>query len=217
MRRSIGLAAACWWLVLALGALGIGVRDTAPTPGGAVLCLLLILAPTALALPAGRALLMPLWALETIVAWALLGALLMLVDPIALGRGLAFLLLLPAAFGALASPSLLLAAWFAPSRAGTIRRRGYLCAALPVGLLLLRALDALGALTALLFCLLSFLTALLIWSIQRQSGTEAGMGADPATSDVVTAPLPQSAALSSPASAVSIRPVIALGARGRLD
>lgn len=217
MRRSIGVAVACWWLILALCALGVGMRDAVLTPGGALLCLLFVVAPTALALPAGRALLSPLWALETILSWSLLGALIALVDPFTLGRGLAFCLLMPLAFGAFASPSLLLAAWVAPARATAIRHQGYLFALLPVGLLLLQGLGALGPLTALLFGLLLVLVYLLYWSIQRQpreavapvamrtQATELSMVTiDPAPRPVARQP-------------VSLRPVVALNTRSPLD
>ncbi|HEY8596940.1 MAG TPA: hypothetical protein VIL85_00840 [Thermomicrobiales bacterium] len=216
MRRSIGVAVACWWLILALGMLGVGVRDTELTPGAVLLCLLFVVAPTALALPAGRALLAPLWALETILSWSLLGVLIALVDPFALGRGLAFCLLLPLVFGVFASPSLLFAAWLAPARATAIRHQGYLLALLPVGLLLLRGLGALGPLTALLFGLPLILAYLLYWSIQRQpqsSIAPAAVGvpvsgtiptADPASRSVAPQP-------------VSLRSVVALNTRSPLD
>lgn len=216
MRRSIGVAVACWWLILALGALGVGVRDAVLTPGGALLCLLFVAAPTALALAAGRALLAPLWALETIFSWSLLGVLIALVDPFALGRGLAFCVLLPVAFGAFASPSLLLAAWFAPARARSIRHQGYLFALLPVGLLLLRGLGALGPLTGLLFGLLLVLAYLLHWSIQRQpQGTIA-----PAAISIQVGLAPATIAPASVAVAqqpVSLRSVVALNTRSPLD
>lgn len=217
MRRSIGVAVACWWLILALGVLGVGVRDAVLTLGGAFLCLLFVVAPTALALPAGRALLSPLWALETILSWSLLGILVALVDPFTLGRGLAFCCLLPLAFGAFASPSLLLAAWVAPVRATSIRHQGYLFALLPVGLLLLQGLGALGPLTALLFGLLLMLAYLLYWSIQRQprevSAPAAASAQATELAAVTTDPAPRSVAHQP----VSLRPVVALNTRSPLD
>ncbi len=216
MRRSIGVAVACWWLILAVGVLGVGVRDSVLTPGGALLCLLFVMAPTALALPAGRALLSPLWALETILSWSLLGVLMALVDPFALGRGLAFFVLLPVVFGAFASPSLLLAAWVAPTRATAIRHQGYLFALLPVGLLLLRGLGALGPLTAFLFGVLLTLAYLLYWSIQRQPQEaiapvvmSAQTGAKPAAIDPATVVAAHQA--------VSLRSVVGLNTRSPLD
>ena len=217
MRRSIGVTIACWWLILALGVLGVGVRDTTLTSGGVLLCFLFVAAPTSLALPAGRALLAPLWALETILCWSLLGVLLAFVDPFALGRGLAFCLLLPIAFGAFASPSLLFAAWRAPERATSLRQRGYLFAILPVGLLLLQGLGALGPLTALLFGLLVLLAYLLSWSIQRQPQQAI---VDTATSaQIANAPIAANAVppLTVAPQPVSLRPVVALNTRSPLD
>jgi hypothetical protein len=216
MRRSIGAAVACWWLILALGVLGVGVRDAVLSPGGALLCLLFVVAATALALPAGRVLLSPLWALETILSWSLLGVLIALVDPFALGRGLAFFFLLPLVFGVSASPSLLVAAWIAPARATAIRHQGYLFALLPVGLLLLQGLGALGPLTALLFSLLLVLVYLLYWSIQRQSQQTIGTTVSaPATVPSATPTDPAPTAVEPRAG--SFQPVVALNLRSPLD
>lgn len=166
--RAIGSALLCWMAVGTLVALGIGVHDATPTPGVLLLCLLLVLAPTAVALPAGRKLRAPLWAVETIAAWALLGYLVFLVDPTTIGRGPAYLLGLSAFFGALASPGLLLAAWACPDLAGAIRRQGYLLAGLPCGVLLLRGLDAASPLTTIVFGLLMGAAELLLWSSLRR-------------------------------------------------
>src|SRR5690242_11617913 len=87
--RAIGLALACWGMIFALVALGLAGASSALTPVGLLICILLVLGPTAVALPAGRALRAPLWAAETIVSWSLLGYLLVLVDPSVLGHGLA--------------------------------------------------------------------------------------------------------------------------------
>lgn len=216
MRRSIGVAVACWWLILALGVLGVGVRDAVLSPGGALLGLLFVVAATALALPAGRALLAPLWALETILSWSLLGALIALVDPFALGRGLAFCVLLPVAFGAFASPSLLLAAWFAPTRARPIRQQGYLFALLPAGLLLLKGLGALGPLTVLLFGLLIALASFLSWSIRRQPQETTAPAALSTQSDRIVTAIDPVMAAASP-QPVPLRPVVALNTRSPLD
>jgi hypothetical protein len=213
--RAIGLALACWGSVFALVALGLGGAGSALTPVGLLLCILLVLGPTALALPAGRVLGAPLWAVETIVAWSFLGYLLVLVDPSVLGHGLAFLLLLPACYGAFASPGLLLAAWLAPARAAVIRRQGYLLAALPGGVLVLRALDALAPLTALLFGLLLLSTQVLFMASLRRP-QPADLTAAPAERAVETLPAPAPVAVPREAP-VPLRPVIAIAARGRLD
>ena len=210
-RRSIGLAVACWWLVVALGSLGVGVRDTALTPGVVIMALLLTIAPTALAVPAGRRLAMPFWALETSVSWATLSILLILVDPLALGTSIALLLLLPPRLGALAAPALLIAAAFAPARATELRRRGYCWAALPTGLLLLRGLDAFEPLTVVICCALALLVALLRWSIGRQ-------GAVPASpvEQESSVPLPPAVTPATPRVA-TFPPVVVVGTRGRLS
>lgn len=210
-RRSIGLAVACWWLVVALGSLGVGVRDTALTPGAAIVALLLVVAPAALAVPAGRRLAMPLWALETIVSWAALSILLLLVDPVALGTSIALLLLLPPMFGALAAPALLIAAAVAPARAAELRRRGYCWAALPTGLLLLRGLDAFEPLTVVICCALALLVALL----RRSGGRQGAVPAPPAGQEANDPPLP--AAAPAAQRVVSFPPVVAVGTRGRLS
>ena len=210
-RKSIGLAVACWWLVVALGSLGVGVRDTALTPGVVIMALLLTIAPTALAVPAGRRLAMPFWALETIISWAALGILLLLIDPLTLGTSIALLLLLPPLFGALAAPSLLIAASFAPARATELRRRGYCWAALPSGLLLLRALDAFEPLTVIICCALALLIALLRWSVGRQ-GVVPAAPAEQGTNS----PLPPAAAPDA-TRVVTFPPVVAVGTRGRLS
>jgi hypothetical protein len=216
MRRSIGITVACWWLILALGTLGIGVRDSVLTPGSVLLCLLFVVAPTALALPAGRVLLSPVWALETIVSWSLLGILIALVDPFALGRGLAFSFLLPLVFAVSASPSLLLAAWLAPARATAIRHQGYLFALLPAGLLLLQGLGALGPLTALLFGLPLVLVYLLYWSIQRQSLKTIGATAIAPVDVPPVATIDPAPAAAEPR-AGAFQPVVALNLRSPLD
>lgn len=183
MRRSIGLFAACWWLIVSLGAMGVGVRDTGLTSGGLVLALLLSVAPAALAIPAGRRLAMPLWALETIGCWAALGILVALVDPGRLSRPLALVLALPLIFFAAASPSLPLAAWRFPDQAEAVRRRGYAWAALPTSLLLLRGLDVLDPLIILIICAIAFLVVLL----RRSAGAQQEEPAEATTGETVAA------------------------------
>lgn len=151
MRGSV-LAGGCWGGLLLLARLGAGDGGGVLDPGYLVMCVLLVAAPMCLALPAGRALGAPAWALETVLAWAVVGYLLLFVDPRDLGRGLALLLFLPALCGALASPAL----WWAARRGGgrRLRARGYLLALLPGGALLLNALGALTPLDAALLVLL---------------------------------------------------------------
>ncbi len=211
MRRSIGLAVACWWLIVALGALGVGVHSTTLTPGTAAMALLLIVAPATLAVPAGRRLAMPLWALETIACWAALGILVVLVDPLALGRTLALCLALPFAFGVFASPALLFAAWHAPDRAAAARRNGYCWAALPTGLLLLRGLDVFDPLILLIFCVLIVLVVLLRRSAGHHPAESTGAAAELAPTATGAAAPP------APVAAPPFRPVVAIGTRGRLD
>jgi hypothetical protein len=206
--RAIGLALACWGAVFALVALGLGGAGSALTPVGLLLCVLLVLGPTALALPAGQVLGAPLWAVETIVSWSILGYLVVLVDPSVLGHGLACLLLLPAFFGAFASPGLLLAAWVAPARAAVIRRQGYIVAALPGGLLLLRALDALALPTVILFGLLLLSAQVLFMASLRRTPPAPNAAESPV--ETPPAPAPREAP-------VPLRPVIAIAARGHLD
>lgn len=211
MRRSIGLAVACWWLVVALGALGVGVRDSTLTPGAALIALLLVIAPAALAIPAGQRLAKPFWALETIFCWTVLGGLITLVDPFALGRGFALVLALPVAFGVFASPTLLGAAWFTPDRAAELRRRGYCWAALPTGLLMLRGLDAIDPLIIVILCAIIFLVVLL----RRAAGYQA-VEPDSTAVELMSAET-VAAVPSAPVVAPSFRPVVAIGTRGQLD
>ena len=211
MRRSIGLFAACWWLIVALGALGVGVRDKGLTPGGIVMALLLVAAPAALAIPAGRRLAMPFWALETIGCWAALGLLVVLVDPGTLGRPLALALILPLVFGALASPSLLHAAWRSPDHAPAVRRRGYAWAALPTGLLLLRGLDALDPLILLILCAIIFLVVLLY----RAAGTQTSTLIEAAVGGVANEAV--AAERIAPAATPILRPVVTVGVRGHRE
>lgn len=146
------VAAGCWGLLLVLARLGAGSGTGVFDPGYLVVCVLLVAAPMALALPAGRALGAPGWALETVLAWAVLGYLLLFVDPHSLGRGVALLLVLPALCGAVASPALWWAAW----RGGRRRRaQGYVLALVPGGALLLSALGALTFLDGALLVLLA--------------------------------------------------------------
>jgi hypothetical protein len=203
MRRSIGLFAACWWLIVALGAMGIGVRDSGLTPGGLVLALLLIVAPAALAIPAGRRLVMPLWALETIGCWAALGILVALVDPGNLSRPLALVLILPLIFFAAASPALPLAAWRFPDQAGAVRRRGYAWAALPTGLLLLRGLDALDPLIILIICAIAFLVILL----RRSAGVQPVDHTETTSNEATIAE----------SAATILKPAVAVVGRGQRD
>jgi hypothetical protein len=146
------VAAGCWGLLALLARLGAGSGTGVFDPGYLVMCVLLVAAPMALALPAGRALGAPGWALETVLAWAVLGYLLLFVDPHTLGRGVALLLFLPALYGALASPAL----WWS-ARCGGRRRRaqGYVLALVPGGALLLSALGALTLLDGALLVLLA--------------------------------------------------------------
>ena len=209
--RGIGLAVVCYGALLALANAGVGVRDSAPTVGTLIMAVLLILAPSGLALPAGQALAAPLWAWETIISWAVLGVLVFLVDPNGLGRSLASLLLLPPVVGACASPALLLSAWYRPERATGLRRCGYGLATFPAGLLALAALGALTPLTALLFCLL-FVAGSFLWYA-------ASPVADaPAPSAEIVTP-PPTAADSAPNTPVNgvrpaLRPVSAFAGRG---
>ena len=212
MARGIGLAVACYGALLVLANAGLGVRDSAPTAGTLVMALLLILAPAGIAIPAGQALAAPLWAWETIVSWAALGALVLLVDPSGLGHALALLLLLPPIAGACASPALLLAAWYRPERAAALRRCGYGVAVFPTGLLALAALGALTPLTALLFCLL-FVAGSFLWYTARPALVEPL----PAEASHEASATSTDSAADAPMNDVrpSLRPVIALAGRGR--
>lgn len=133
-----------WCAIGGLVALGAGGGTSALDPGYLLLCALLVLAPACVAVPAGRVLRAPIWALETICSWAALGYLLLFVDPRALGDTLALALVVAALFGALASPALIWAAWFTPRRAARRRSRqqGYLVATTVCGVVLLGALGA---------------------------------------------------------------------------
>jgi len=219
MARGIGLAVACYGALFALANAGVGVRDNTPTVGTLIMAALLILAPAGLALPAGQALAAPLWAGETIFSWAALGTLVVLVDPSGLGRPLALLLLLPPLVGACASPALLLAAWHRPQHAAALRRCGYGVAAFPAGLLALAALGALTPLTALLFGLL-FVAGSFLWYAARPAA-----GAPTVVPE--SAPTPPTTDDSTPIAPVNgmrptgrpstVRPVIALAGRGRIE
>lgn len=211
MVRGIGLAVACFGALIALANAGVGVRDSAPTVGTLIMAVLLILAPAGLALPAGQALTAPFWAWETIISWATLGALFILVDPSGLARPLALLLLLPALVGTCASPALLLAAWYRPQRAVGLRRCGYGVAALPAGLLILAALGALTALTALLFGLL-FVAGSFLWYAASPSATNAA--AEPESTPATPA---TDASVPVDAARPPLRPVIAFAGRGRAE
>lgn len=156
--RGLVLANGCWGLAVGLAALGVGSGTDPFDPGYLFLCGLLVLAPALAALPAGLTVRAPFWALEAIVSWALLGYLLLFVDPRALDRVLALALFLPALFGALASPALVWTAHAARrrgARPGRARWQGYLVAAMPCGLLLLAALGAFTPLNVLLFALIA--------------------------------------------------------------
>lgn len=221
MLRAIGLALACWGVLYAVVAVGAHSGAAALTVGGLLLSALLVLVPAALALTAGRALQKPFWAVEVIASWAVLGYLLALVDPSVLGHSLAFALVLPALFGACASPGLLIAAWVAPGKAAVIRKQAYLLAALPAGFLLLRGLDALAPLTAILFCLLLFSAQLLFVSSLRQPrpATEAPTAetAPPAATAVEVSPPPTPPVPAVREAPTPLRPVIAIASRARLD
>jgi len=210
--RGIGLAVVCYGALLALANTGVGVRDSAPTVGTLIMAVLLILAPAGLALPAGQALAVPLWAWETIVSWAALGALVILVDPSGLGRSLALLLLLAPVVGACASPALLLSAWYRPARAAVLRRCGYGLATFPAGLLALGALGALTPLTALLFCLL-FVAGSFLW----YAAHPVADAPSPSAEAVVPAPIAADSAPSTPVNDVRPmgRPVLAFAGRER--
>ena len=84
----------CWLGIAALAAGGAASGAGALAPGYLLLCVLLVLAPACLALPAGQALRAPWWAVETVLAWAALGYLLLFVNPQLLGRGLALIIVL---------------------------------------------------------------------------------------------------------------------------
>ncbi len=167
MRRAIGVALACWWVVIALARLGFGVRDSGLTGGGLVMAFLCFLAPAALAVPASRTIGQPLWGLEAIGGCGVLTTLLLLADPFLLGRQFAFLVLLPALFCAFSAPALCLAAWYAPDKAAMFRRWGYWCAALPTGFGLLIALGALSVLSGVLLCLLLAVVGYFSWAVDH--------------------------------------------------
>lgn len=143
------------------------------------------------------------WTLEAVAAWALLGSLLVLVDPRAIGRGPALLIFFPALFGALASPALLWAA--RQARLGRpcgprARRQGYLVAGALCGLLLLQALGALTAVNGLLCGLIvASAQGLLLTHGQATARARPGAadattslavsGGDPATAPELAAPV----------------------------
>lgn len=169
----LGLAAGGWSLLVMLVALGIGNGNSAFDPGYLLLCLLLLAAPLAAALPAGLVLRAPLWTAEAVIAWAVLGYLLLFVDPRVIGRGLALTLFLPACAGVLASPALLWTAWCGGNR--RVRRWAYAVTLVPVGLLLLAGIDAFTPLTGAL--VLSIATAL--WRLVRYARPRGGAAPEP--------------------------------------
>ncbi len=201
-RRDVWWAVGCWALAAGLVACGVGGGTKALDPGALLLCGLLVLAPGCLFQGAGRAVGRG-WALEAVAAWALLGSLLVLVDPRAIGRGPALLIFFPALFVALASPVLLWAARRA--RLGRpcgprARRQGYLVAGALCGLLLLQALGALTAVNGLLCGLIvASAQGLLLTHGQATARARPGAadattslavsGGDPATAPELAAPV----------------------------
>ncbi len=214
--RGMVPAGCCWGVTFGLVALGAGGQG-AGDPWFLPLCGLLVLAPSCAALPAGRALRAPLWALEAIGSWALLGFLLLFVDPRTLDRGAALALFLPALFGALASPALVWAGRRCRARCrrslARARLQGYLIAGVPCGLLLLHALDALAPLTGLTFALLaaSLQGLLLTAGLGTRATPEAGQGSPAQTADAPpTPPAPATSDGSAvPAPPVPLRPLLA--------
>ncbi|HEU5328224.1 MAG: hypothetical protein ACTHMU_18835 [Thermomicrobiales bacterium] len=164
----------CWLGIAALAVSGAASGGGALAPGYLLLCVLLVIAPACLALPAGQALRAPWWAVETVLAWAALGYLLLFVNPQLLGRGPALIIVLLALGGALASPALLWAA-HRPAHARRLRWQGYLGAAVLCALLGLRALGALGPINLGLVVLIALITQWLLLTVDRGQGRSTRM------------------------------------------
>lgn len=164
------LAAGGWSLLVVLAALGVGSGTSAFDPGYLLLCGLLLAAPLSAAVPAGRVLRAPLWTAEVVAAWALLGYLLLFVNPSTVGRGAALALFLPACCGVLASPALLWTAW----RGGDQRahRWAHAVTLLPAVLLLLAGIDALTPLTGALVLLIAAASWRLVRYARPRGGAE---------------------------------------------
>jgi hypothetical protein len=156
-----------WLGIVGVAAGGAASGTSALAPGYLLLCVLLVAAPACLALPAGQALRAPWWAVETMLAWAALGYLVLFVNPQLLGRGLALVVLLLALGGTLASPALLWAARH-PAHAWRLRWQGHLGAAALCGLIGLRALGALGPINLGLVILIALATQWLLLAAGRQ-------------------------------------------------
>jgi hypothetical protein len=159
----------CWLGIAVLAGSGAALSTSALAPGYLMLCVLLVVAPACLALPAGQALRAPWWAVETVLAWATLGYLVLFVNPQLLGRGLALIIVLLALGGVLASPTLLWAAR-RPEYARRFRWQGYLAAAALCTLLGLRILGALGPINLGLVALIALTTQWLLLTVDRGRG-----------------------------------------------
>lgn len=162
---TVGLMSAfLLWLAAGwLATIGVGRGDSALDPGFILLCGLVLLAPTFVALPAGIRCGAPWWALEAIAAWSLLGYLFLFVDPAPLGRGPALALVVPAITVASASLALPYRAW--RGRSGQSRRLPYTLALIPGGLSLIAGAGALEPANIVLVVLIAT-TAFIVW---RQS------------------------------------------------
>ena len=174
MLRGLVFTIGGWFAVGIVTALGGGGSADPLAPGFLLLCALLLLAPLGLAIPASRTLGAPGWAVEAIIAWAALGYLLCCVDPARLGRGWALVLLLPTLVSALASPTLLIAAYLPAARTHRLRAQGYVLSASLCGILLLRSLDAISATSLLVLGLFICIAQVFIMaSPQRPATSEA--------------------------------------------
>lgn len=165
------LSGAFWSAAVVLDLVGAGRGSSALDPGYIVICALVILAPTCAMLPAGIRAGAPLWALEAIAAWSVLGYLLFFVDPAALGRGLALALVVPAVLVAAASPALL---WRAiRGRQGGSRQFAYLAALVPAGMSLLAGTGALAAPNVVLVGAIAATAKIVLWNASRPARPRA--------------------------------------------
>lgn len=159
------LAGTFWCAAVVLDMVGAGRGSSALDPGYIVICALVILAPTCAMLPAGIRAGAPLWALEAIAAWSVLGYLLFFVDPAALGRGLALALVVPAVLVASASPALL---WRAMRGVrGGPRRFAYVAALVPAGITLLAGTGALAGPNVVLVGAIAATARIVLWNATR--------------------------------------------------
>lgn len=175
------LAGALWMTAAVLDLVGAGRGTSALDPAYLLMCALVVLAPTLALLPAGVRLGAPGWAVEGIVAWSLLGYLVLFVDPVVIGRGLALALFVPAFTVACASPMLLWRA--ARGRAGRPRRFAYAAALVPSGLSLIAGAGVLDIANAILVVLLAGAAMMVLWNSARPARSRGALAPRPSPRD----------------------------------